>query len=66
MLEEVCAASTEDSKRFVSSKESDLTKLLLESVVSTSPPSLAVSESSDCCLHAIEVVEFEMIFFLFC
>ena len=43
VLEEICAASTEDCKRFVSSNESQLVKLLLESIVSTSPPSLAVS-----------------------
>jgi len=43
VLEEICAASAEDCKRFVSSNETELTQLLLESVVSTSPPSLAVS-----------------------
>jgi len=43
VLEEICAASANDCKRLVSSHESDLVKLLLESVVSTNPPSLAVS-----------------------
>ena len=43
MLEEICASSEEDCKRFVSSNDTELTKLLLESIVSTSPPSLAVS-----------------------
>jgi len=43
VLEEICAASTEDCKRFMSSNESDLVTLLLESVVSTNPPSIAVS-----------------------
>jgi len=43
MLEEIFAAPIEDCKRFMSSNESDLVKLLLESVVCTSPPSVAVS-----------------------
>jgi len=43
VLEEICAATAGDCKQFVSSHESDLVKLLLESVVSTSPPSVAVS-----------------------
>jgi len=43
VLEEICAASADDCKRFVSSHESELAKLLLECVVSASPPSVAVS-----------------------